>query len=159
MIKKFNLKLILLECFPLIFIISGIKRLYVAYNSDKIEAIIRRDWDRYNALTDIGISDFMANQVYWILIPLVLGIVIVWLINLRSKFGLINSITVLAITSGISVTGFYGTGTINEFLNYFCGFFSKQSGISYSIGGLILLLVGIIILWKTVMTFKNKVDN
>ncbi len=159
MMKKFNIKLILLECLALIFIISGLKRLYIAYNGKQFDALMSEDWGKFDSLTDIRIGQFFANQAYWTLSSLIIGILIVGLINWKYKFGIINSIIVLLITFGISLTGFYGTGIINRYLNYFCGLFAEGYGIAFLIGGLLIFFVGITILWKTIALNKNTVHN
>lgn len=141
MIKKFNLKLILLECFALIFIISGIDRLYVAYNGKQFDALMSEDWEKFESLTDVRIGQFFADQAYWTLASLIIGI--------------INSIVVLILTFGISATGIYSSGIINRYLNYFCGLFAKGYGMAFLIGGLIILLTGITILWKTITMNKK----
>ena len=155
MIKKFNLKLILLECFALIFIISGLKRLYVAYNGKLFDALMNDDWKKFESLTDERIGQFFADQVYWTLASLIIGILAVGLVNWKYKFGIINSIVVLILTFGISATGFYTSGIVNRYLNYFCGLFAKGYGMAFLIGGLIILLTGITIMWKTI-TMINK---
>lgn len=157
MIKRFNLKLILLECFALIFIISGIDRLYVAYNGKKFDALMNEDWEKFESLTDVRIGQFFADQAYWTLTSLLIGILAVGLINWKNKFGLINSIAVLILTFGISATGIYSSGIINRYLNYFCGLFAEGYGMAFLIGGLIMLLIGILILWKTIVMNKKLI--
>jgi len=159
MIQKFNLKLILLECFALIFIISGIDRFYVAYNGKEFDALMNEDWEKYELLTDISGGQFFANQAYWTIVSLLIGILMVGLINWKNKFGIINSIVVLILTFGISATGIYSDGIINRYLNYFCGLFAEGYGMAFLIGGLIIALIGIAILWKTIKMNKNTVHN
>ena len=159
MIKKFNLKLILLECFALVFIISGLKRLYVAYNGELFDALMNDDWEKFESLTDVRIGQFFADQAYWTLASLIIGILAVGLVNWKYKFGIINSIVVLILTFGISATGIYSSGIINRYLNYFCGLFAKGYGMAFLIGGLIILLIGITILWKTIALNKSTVHN
>lgn len=155
MTKKFNLKLILLECFALIFIISGIDRLYVAYNGKQFDALMNEDWEKFENLTDVRIGQFFADQAYWTLASLIIGILAVGLVNWKYKFGIINSIIVLILTLGISATGIYSSGIINRYLNYFCGLFAKGYGMAFLIGGLIILLIGITILWITITMNKK----
>ncbi|MBC2844781.1 hypothetical protein [Winogradskyella flava] len=150
MINQFNLKLILLECFALIFIISGIDRQYVTYHGDKFDALLNDDIKTFASLTDIRMGEFFLNQLYWTFASILIGIIIVSLVNWKNTFGIINSIIVLILTIGIYATGFYSSGIINRYLNYFCGIFAKGYGMSFLIGGLIILLVGVLILWKTI---------
>jgi hypothetical protein len=159
MIKKFNLKLILLECLALIFIVNGIKRFYVAYNGKEFDALLNEDWEKFDSLTNLSGPELLVNQIYWTMISLIVGILIVGIINWKYKFGIINSIVVLILTFGISATGIYSSGIINRYLNYFCGLFAEGYGMAFLIGGLIIFLVGITILWKTIMLNKNTVHN
>jgi len=159
MIQKFNLKLILLECFALIFIISGIDRFYVAYKGNQFDALMSEDWEKFESLTDVRVGEFFANQAYWTIASLIIGILIVGLINWKNKFGIINSIVVLILTFGISATGIYSDGIINGYLNYFCGIFAEGYGMAFLIGGLIIALIGIMILWKTIKMNKSTVHN
>ncbi len=155
MIKRFNLKLILLECLALIFIISGIKRFYVAYNGEEFDALMNDDWEKFESLTDVRIGQFLNDQAYWTLASLLVGILIVGITNLKFKVGIINSIIVLILSFGISITGIYSSGIINRSLNSFCSLFAKGYGMSFLIGGIIILLIGIAILWKTIIINKK----
>ncbi|GGD87311.1 hypothetical protein GCM10011312_09240 [Planktosalinus lacus] len=56
---------------------------------------------------------------------------------------------------GIAPTGFYMKGIVNNYLNYFSGLFGDTAGISFFIGGTILTLIGIAILWKTINRHKK----
>ena len=157
--ESLNLKLILLECFALFFIISGINRLYVAYNGEQFDALMSKNWEKFELLTDLPIGDFLTDQAYWTLVGLIIGILIVGIINWKNKFRLINSIVVLILTFGISFTGIYSSGIINRYLNYFCGIFAEGYGIAFLIGGMIIFLIGASILWKTISIYKNTVYN
>ncbi len=139
----------------MIFIISGIDRLYVAYNGKQFDALMNKDWGKLESLTDERIGQFFADQAYWTLVSLIIGILAVGLINWKNKFGIINSIVVLILTFGIYKTGIYSSGIINRYLNYFCGIFAEGYGMAFLIGGLIILLIGILILWKTIKINKK----
>ena len=161
MIKKFNIKLILLECFALFFIISGIDRLYIAFHGEKFEVLINEkwNWEKFESITDINYGQFFVNQIYWNIAVLIFGILVVGIINWKNKIGVINSILVLILTIGTSATGIYSTGIINRYLNNFCGLFADGFGIAFLIGGLILALIGITILWKTIKKNNNTIHN
>jgi hypothetical protein len=103
----------------------------------------------------VRIGQFFADQAYWTLASLIIGILAVGLVNWKYKFGIINSIVVLILTFGISATGIYSSGIINRYLNYFCGFFAKGYGMAFLIGGLIILLTGITMMWKTITMNKK----
>ncbi|GAA0744672.1 hypothetical protein GCM10009431_19030 [Gaetbulibacter jejuensis] len=131
------------------------KRLYVAYNGKLFDALLNEDWEKFESLTDLTGPQFLVNEIYWTLICLIIGIMVVGLINWKYKFGIINSILVLILTFGISATGIYSSGIINRYLNYFCGLFAEGYGMAFLIGGLIILFVGITILWKTIIMNKK----
>ncbi|MFI1770278.1 hypothetical protein [Thalassobellus citreus] len=131
----------------------------MAYNGNQFDALISENWEKFESLTDVRIGDFFANQAYWIIASLLIGILIVGLINWKNKFGIINSIIVLFLTFGISATGIYSGGIINRYLNYFCGIFAEGYGMAFLIGGLIIALIGIMILWKTIKITKSTVHN
>ena len=120
---------------------------------------MNEDWEKFESLTDVRIGQFFADQAYWTLASLLIGILAVGLINWKNKFGIINSIVVLILTFGISATGIYSSGIINRYLNYFCGIFAEGYGMAFLIGGLIILLIGITILWKTIQLNKSTVHN
>ncbi|WP_203296783.1 hypothetical protein [Luteirhabdus pelagi] len=159
MLKKINYKLILLECLALIFIINGIKRFYVAYHGNKVDALMDKDFEKFQSLTDVHPGQFFRYEAYWTFSSVIFGILLVGLINWKYKLGTINSLGVLLLTSGISATGFYMSGIINRYLNYFCAIFSEKYGMAFLIGGLIILLVGILILGKTIKMNKSTVHN
>ena len=50
MIEKFKIKLILLESLSLIFIINGTRRLQIAYNGEKYDALINDDWKKFDGV-------------------------------------------------------------------------------------------------------------
>ncbi len=120
---------------------------------------MNEDWEKFESLTDVRIGQFFADQAYWTFASLIIGIIVVGLINWKNKFGIINSIVVLILTFGISATGIYSSGIINRYLNYFCGIFAEGYGMAFLIGGLIILLIGITILWKTIQLNKSTVHN
>jgi len=76
-------------------------------------------------------------------------------INWKSKISIINSILLFLLIIGISVTGFFMKGIVNNYLNYFSGLFGETYGIPFFIGGTILTLIGITILWQTLSRHKK----
>lgn len=150
MIKKLNLKLIILECFALIFIFSGLNRLFVAYNADLIQALIKEDFDKFDSLTNVSASQFFVNQIYWHIFSLITCLIIIIFINWRYKTGVINSLTVALFTLGISASGFLISGYLNKIFNSFSRLFGSELDLKYFIGGTILILIGVLILWQTI---------
>lgn len=150
MIKKLNLKLILLECLALIFIFSGLKRLFVGYNADLIQALIKEDFDKFETLTDISASQFILDQVYWNTFSLILSLLLIISINWRYKLGILNSVILFTVALGILYSGLLTSGVINSLFNSFCKLFGSELGLSYFIGGSILILIGLLMLWQTI---------
>ncbi|WMI68228.1 hypothetical protein [Mangrovimonas sp. YM274] len=153
--EKFKPKLILLECFALFFVINGINRFYVAYHGEKFDALIVNDSKKFESLTDMSVGELYAYYIYWTLATLLIGTLTIGLINWKNKIGKTNSIPVIIMTFGLSATGIYTTSIINRYLNYFCEIFGKGYGKSFLIGGFIILLIGIYILWKTLDKYKK----
>ena len=127
----------------------------MTYNGNQFDALISEDWEKFESLTDVRIGELFANQAYWTMASLLIGILIVGLINWKNKFGIINSIGVIILTFGISATGINSHGIINRYLNYFCGIFAEGYGMAFLIGGLLIALIGIAILWKTIKMNKK----
>jgi hypothetical protein len=157
--KQINIKLILLECLALIFIINGIQRLYIASQGKIYDAVINENWKKFESLTSDSIGEFFSNRALWTFGIILVGFLAVGIINWINKIRIINSIIVFLIIVGISVTGFFLSGTTNQYLNYFCGIFSESYGVSFFIGGTILTIIGIAILWKSISLNKNTIHN
>ncbi|MFY7669479.1 hypothetical protein ACOSP6_00190 [Tenacibaculum sp. MEBiC06402] len=158
-IKELNIKLIIPQCLALIFIISGINRLYVGFHGEQFDALMNKDWEKYESLANYSIEFFLLYKTYWTITSIAIGILMITLIDWRYKFGIVNSLVVIIITFAISASGFYSSGLINRYLNFFCGLFSEGYGMAFLIGGLIILLIGITILWISVNLNKNTVHN
>lgn len=159
MIKQISIKLILLESFALIFIINGLQRLYIASQGQKYDAVMSENWEKFESLTSESIGQFFVNRAYWTFGIILVGILAIGIINWKNKIRIINSIILLVIVLGISMTGFFLSGITNQYLNYFCGIFAESYGLSFFIGGTILTIIGIAILWKSINLNKNIICN
>ncbi|MBU3012188.1 hypothetical protein KO506_12295 [Polaribacter vadi] len=157
--KQINIKLILLETFSLLFIINGIQRLYIASQGKIYDAVINENWKKFESLTSESLGQFFANRAIWTIGIILIGILTIGIINWRKKIHTINSIILFLVIIGITLTGFFLTGITNQYLNYFCGIFAKNYGLSFFIGGTILTTIGITILWKTISLNKNTIHN
>ena len=157
--KQINIKLILLETFSLLFIINGIQRLYIASQGKIYDAVINEDWKKFESLTSESLGQFFANKAIWTIGIILVGILTIGIINWRKKIHIINSIILFLVIIGISLTGFFLSGITNQYLNYFCGIFAEKYGISFFIGGTILTIIGITILWKSINLNKNTIHN
>ena len=157
--KQINIKLILLETFSLLFIINGIQRLYIASQGKIYDAVINEDWKKFESLTSESLGQFFTNKAIWTIGIILVGILTIGIINWRKKIHIINSIILFLVIIGISLTGFFLSGITNQYLNYFCGIFAEKYGISFFIGGTILTIIGITILWKSINLNKNTIHN
>jgi hypothetical protein len=155
MIKKINIKIVLFETIALIFIINGLQRLYVASQGAKYDAIMSDNWEKFESLTTLTIGQFIANRAIWTLIIILMGVLVIGLINWKNKINIINSILLFLLIIGVSFTGFFMKGIVNNYLNYFSGLFGETYGTPFFIGGTILTLIGITILWQTLSRHKK----
>ncbi|OAD90368.1 hypothetical protein A7A78_06465 [Aequorivita soesokkakensis] len=159
MIKKIHLSLILFETLALFFLINGIQRLYLASQREKFNAIMSDDLDKYYSLTSLKASDFFIVRGYWTFGAFILGILIIGIINWKNKINIINSILTFVIVLLLFPTGVFVKGILNNYLNYFSGLFSENYSISFLIGGSILSLIGLIILWRITHAKENTMHN
>jgi hypothetical protein len=147
MIKTINLKLIILQFVSMVFLIHGIKRLHAATQGNIYEAIIDQDFDKFDSLTNISLSQYIVNLELWSLWSFIISIILIGIGNWKFKITLINSILTVLITSLLYLFGFFNKGIIDRNLNYFCGLFADGYGMGYFIGGAILTLMGLAFLW------------
>ncbi len=156
MIKKINIKIVVFETISLIFLIHGLQRLYVASQGAKYDAIMSNNWEKFETLSTLTVGHFFAYRAIWTFGIIITGVLVIGLINWKNKISKINSILFFLLITGISVTGFFVKGILNNYLNYFCGLFGDKYGISFLIGGTILTLIGISILWITIRRYKKN---
>lgn len=155
MIKRIKIKLILLELIALIFIVSGLQRVYLATQGVKYDALANRDWDKFEDLIHPETaSQFFVNRVLWTFGFTLCLIFIIGLINWKNKVEIINSIILFIIVLSISSTGFFLRGVVNQYLNYFCGLFGESYGIAFTIGGALFFMVGAVFFWKAISLSK-----
>ena len=151
--------MILLESISLVFLVNGLQRLYMASQGSKYDALINENWEKFESLTSQTAGQFFANRTYWTIGFILIGTLTISFINWKYTIRVINSIILFLIISGISMTGFFLQGITNRYLNYFCGLFGGKYGFSFLVGGFILTLIGILILWKTINDYKSTIHN
>jgi len=156
--KGLKFKIVLLEVLALIFIINGLQRLYVASQGAKFDALMNNNWELFESHTSLTIGQFLSNRAIWTLITILFSFTIIGFINWINKIKIINSVLVFLFIIGISVTGFFMKGVINNYLNYFCGLFGHKYGTSFFIGGIILTIFGITILWQTILRHAQTLN-
>lgn len=97
MLKKLNAKLILIQCAFLVLFVTGMKRLYLASQSDVYEAIIEGDFEKLGLLTDLSLGDIFFNQVMWPFGFFLIGVLIMGIINRIYRVSIFNSILTFVI--------------------------------------------------------------
>ncbi|CAM1359693.1 conserved membrane hypothetical protein [Tenacibaculum sediminilitoris] len=164
MIKKIKIKLILLELIALVFVVNGLQRIYIAAQGVKYDALAAGNLKKLELLIQPeSIGQFIANRVFWTFGIILCLIFIVGLINWKNQIEIMNSIILLILVLGISCTGFFFDGFVNQYLNYFCGLFSESYEVAFGIGGVILFIIGVgfflkaMSLNKNFLTIKNEV--
>ena len=158
-LEKLFIRVSFIEILSLFFFINGIKRLYWGFQGEKFNAIMNDDLEKYYTLTSLYASQFLIRPAYWSFGAFIFGVVIVGIINWKNKIYFLNSILIFIIVFTLFPIGVFTKGLINKYLDYFCGIFSQNYSISYLIGGSILTIIGIIILWTTVHTYRNTKHN
>lgn len=143
MIKRIKIKLILLELIALFFVINGLQRIYLATQGAKYDVLAIGNWDKFEVLTyPETTGQFFANRVFWTFGFILCLIFVVGVVNWKSKIQFVNSLIISVIVLGVSSTGFFLDGFVNQYLNYFCGLFSESYEFAFGIGGVILFIIG-----------------
>ena len=132
------------------------QRIYISSKGNIYEAILNKNWKELDSLTTDTLSEVLAYRAFWTLGIALFGLLIVGIINKLYKVEKLNSILLFLIIIGLLFSGFFLSGITNNYLNYFCAIFSKSYGLSFFIGGIIITLIGITILWKTISINKNS---
>lgn len=156
LIKKINAKIIVLEILAVFFLINGIQRLYLASQGEKFNAIMNSDMEKYYSLTSTYASVFLERRGYWSLGGFMIGILLIGIINWKIKIHFINSMVTFLIIFMLLPSGLFMKGLINNSLNNFCAHFGVSYSFSYLIGSLILIIIGVLILWKILIMKKDK---
>jgi len=153
-LQKVKIKLILLQCLALFFIIHGVKRIYLANYSDIFYAIKEDSLE----LIDYSITDVIIGQVYVILATLLLGSIFFGLVNwmVKSYISIWNAITLFVISFAVVFTGVYMDGYLYALFNSICYSISDDMGIAFYSGGTIYCLLGLCIFW---LSFRTNQAN
>lgn len=148
-LQQINLKLILLQFVSLFFLINGIQRLYVSYHGLKYDALMNNNIEKFKTFTTVTPGLFLAYRNYFTLALVIIIPVLIAIINFKNNIQIGNSIILFVLSILCSFTGFFYSGVINNYLNYFCGVFGESYTSSFLIGGIILTAIGIGVLFKT----------
>lgn len=144
--NKLRPKLILIDVSFVFFLITGMKRLYLASQSEIYDAMIQEDSEKFKSLTDSTAGEVIFDVYYWTLAFLAIAVLIVGLINWRYKTAIVNSILTLIIAFLFFPLGLINGAFIPDLFNSFCYFFSDEMGMAFMIGGLILCGIALMLL-------------
>lgn len=156
MIKKINLKIILLEILALFFFINGIQRLYVTSQGEKYQAIFTDNWDKFESLTSLSPGEFILYRAYWAFGAFIVGSILIGIVNRRNKISVINLVIILIVMFLLFTAGLFTNSLINIYMNSFGGLFSDSFATSNLIGGVVFTLISIVLFWKVI---QPKIDN
>ena len=156
MLKKLNSKLILIQSTFLFLLVTGMKRLYIASYSDVYEAIIAEDFDKLELLTDLSIGEFITNQVLWPFGFFLVGVLLIGLINWRYKASILNSSLTFIIVFPLFPLGLFSRGYVSSSFNSFCYLFAEKMETAFYIGGTVLTLIAVALLWLTVRLYRKS---
>ncbi len=61
MLKKLNVKLLLIETIFIFLFVTGLKRVYLSSQSEIYQAILDQDYEKFESLTDVTIPEVLSN--------------------------------------------------------------------------------------------------
>jgi hypothetical protein len=156
MTKKVNIVFALSEIFSMIFFIHGVQRLYIGIHGEKFNALLNDDFDKFYALSNETVSNFLVGDIYWAFYAFVFYASLIFFLNFKYKIHYINSLIVVGIVFFLFPLGYFN-GIVNVYLNYFCALFGETYKANFLIGGAILTILGISILW--IILKKHRFDS
>ncbi len=156
MLKKLNLKLIFIESAFLFFLITGVKRLYIATQADIYHALMRNDYHAVESLTDQTMGEILANPYRLMLGSFIVGILLIAIINWKYKTSILNTILTFVIIFPMYPLGVFHNGFIARLFNTFCYLFSKNSATAFFIGGVIILFGAFSLLRTSIIINKDS---
>ena len=126
--------------------IHGVKRLYISYNSDLLNALVELDAKKLENFSNMDVSQFFLNSQmigFWALIIYAL---IVLLIKWKIKQQLTDTVFSFILVFLLFPIGFFNIRFITSLFNSIGGVFTNDIGFSFLISGLTLTLIGLAIL-------------
>ncbi len=104
-LKRFDFKILILQAVLLYLLVKAAGLLYVAVNGEAMLAILQKDDQLYESLTDVPLAYMIAFKSIWEFYGLVASLVLIALINWKWKLGYIHSIILTFI--GIATFAFF----------------------------------------------------
>ncbi|WP_396192715.1 hypothetical protein [Flavobacterium sp.] len=157
--RKIKPKLILIQWLGIFFLISGFLRLFYSFYGTEIEYLKTGKEDFHSHKTLLILSDFLWYRVYWAFGAYIFGMIIIALINWNKKNHFLNTILLLILGFAIFPMGLLFRGVISNYFNQFGGLFSKDYTYAFLIGGLTLIIIGSLFIWKSISTETNTTHN
>ena len=159
LLGKFDFVLILLQCFGLQFVFTGIYRLYVAYNAEEWDALLGKSSNTYETITDARLGQFLANHLYSKILIAIVFIILVLLLNRKYKVGIINNIVVLILTLIFTRTLFFVSPYFIWKIEYFSQLLGESTKSTFLISGLFFLILGFAVIWKSLVLNVTSRQN
>jgi len=156
---KPNWRIILTESIGIIFLIHGFGRLQKSYYSVIWKAFIESDSEKLNTQIGISLGDFLLEAIMFGFYVLIVSVIILLLIKWKMKLPLTDTFLSLILVFSLFPIGFFEIDFITGLFNSIGAIFSNDIGYSFLISGFILLLIGLIILWRVIKTTQNQVDG
>ena len=154
MIKRIKLKLIIIEIITLFFLISGIKRIQIATQSDVYEAVF--SGNSIEPFTDLTMGEFLTYQLLWPFGIFVAGVIIIGLMNWRYKTSVLNTVIVFIIVFSLFPLGIMHRGFIQRLFNSLGSIFSDNTGTAFYTSGIILTIIALVFMWVCVTLNKKN---
>ena len=105
LLKRFDLKILILQAVVLYLLVKAAGLFYVAENGEAILAILKKDDQLYESLTDVPLAYMMAFKSIWEFYGLLAGLILIAFINWKWKLDQIYSIILTFI--GIAAFTFF----------------------------------------------------
>jgi len=159
LLGKFDFVLILLQCFGLQFIFTGIYRLYVAYNAEDWDALLGKSTNTYQTITEARLGEFLTNDLYSKLIIAFSIIALVLFLNRICKIGIVNNIVVLILTLIFTHTLFFVSPYFIWKIEYFSQLLGESTKFTFLMSGLFFLILGVAVIWNSLVLNVTSRQN
>lgn len=153
--KRLNIKLILIETAFIFFFVTALLRLYIANQTEIIDAILHKD-ELYDSLTNLSLGELMTEQIFFPYKSFAIAVLIIGLINWRLKQAILNTVLVSVFSYLIFPLKLIHGGQIPQIINSFCYLFSNDRKYAFLIGGSVFGAVALFLLWLTIVVGRKK---
>ncbi|MBL87700.1 MAG: hypothetical protein CMO82_13730 [Winogradskyella sp.] len=159
LLGKFDFVLILLQCFGLQFVFTGIYRLYVAYNAEEWDALLGKSTNTYQTIIEARLGEFLTNDLYSKLIIAISIIALVLVLNRIYKVGIVNNVVVLILTLIFTRTLFFVSPYFIWKIEYFSQLLGESIKSTFLMSGLFFLVLGLAVIWKSLVLNVTSRQN